>query len=248
MWRSGDRAQVDDGLEGRRMTSVRTLAAHDLVELRYPRTPSERNEIGIAVGRAIDGAVSHYSHEAALGRRPSATAMARYGEELLEEALAEVVEPPSAEGRETIREEIRGVLREFRRSVLFGLSRPRSRLVLVGEQAGYYAQPDFWDRKNRFFEMKTYRALPPPPDVALQLKLFLLAFAPGTGSLVCFDRHVRPVETLTYEVPPLTSAEAEELLRFAHASALELGAERVLEFMNVPVVRYPLPPPGASPP
>ncbi|MCI4345409.1 MAG: hypothetical protein L3K07_01440 [Thermoplasmata archaeon] len=228
------------------MTSVRTLAAHDLVELRFPRPPSERNEIGIAVGRAIDGAVSHYSHEAALGRRPSAAAMARYGSELLEEALAEVVEPPSPEGREKILEEIEGVLRAFRRSVLFGLSRPRSRLVLVGEQAGYYAQPDFWDRRSRFYEMKTYRALPPPPEVALQLKLIQLAYSPGTGCLVCFDRHVRPIESLTYEVPQLTSVEAEELLRFAHASAFEHGAERVLEFMDVPVIRYPLPP--APPP
>jgi hypothetical protein len=229
------------------VTSVRTLAAHDLVELRFPRPPSERNEIGIAAGRVIDGAVSRFSHEASLGRHPSAAAMTRFGEELLEEALAEVVEPPAPEVRERMRVEIEGVLRAFRRSVLFGLSRPRSRLVLIGEEAGYYAQPDFWDRRSRFYEMKSYRAVPPPPDVKLQLQLFQLAYSPGTGALVCFDRHVHPVETLTYEVPPLTAGEAEELLRFAHASALQGGAERVLEFMEVPIVRYPLPPPGGEP-
>lgn len=224
------------------MTTVRVLAAHDLVEARFPREPTQRDPLALAVGAAIDSSLSQLSHESSLGRRPTTSAMQRYGAERLEELLDEVEEPPSPEVRARMLEEILGCLRAFRSSELMGLPRPRSRLVLVAERAGYFAQPDFWDRRTRFFEMKSYRAIPPPPEILLQLQLFQLAFPGATGTLVCFDRHATPVSTSSWEVPRLGDREASALLAFAHAKAIESGEEKVLEYVDHPIVRYALPP------
>lgn len=227
------------------MTTVRVLAAHDLVEARFPREPARRDPLALAVGSAIDSSLSQLSHEGSLGRRPTLSAMQRFGAERLEELLDEVEEPPSPEVRARMLEEILGCLRAFRASELMGLPRPRSRLVLVAERAGYFAQPDFWDRRARFFEMKSFRAIPPPPEILLQLQLFQLAFPGGTGTLVCFDRHATPVTTSKWEVPPLGDGEASSLLAFAHSKAAETGEEKVLEYIDHPIVRYA--PPPASP-
>ncbi|MCI4341369.1 MAG: hypothetical protein L3K11_03230 [Thermoplasmata archaeon] len=223
------------------MTSVRTLAAHDLVALRYPREPTPRDALAIAIGRAIDRSLAEMSHLAADGRRPTQSGLLRYGTEQLDLALEEVEEIPAAEVRARMLEELAGSIRAFRQSELLGLRRPRSRLVLIGERAGYFAQPDFWDGRNRFFEMKSYRAVPPPPDVALQLQLFQLAYPKFVGILVCFDRHRSPVETVRFPVPELSASESDDLLRFAYRSAAEQGEEKVLEYLLQPVVRYPFP-------
>ncbi|HEV2449012.1 MAG TPA: hypothetical protein VGU43_01210 [Thermoplasmata archaeon] len=230
------------GLQTARMTTVRVLAAHDLVAARFPREPSQQAPRARAVGAAIDSSLSQLSHESSLGRRPTLSAMQRFGAERLEELLDEVEEPPSPEVRARMLEEILGSLRAFRSSELMGLPRPRSRLVLVAERAGYFAQPDFWDRRARFFEMKSFRAIPPPPDILLQLQLFQLAFPGAAGTLVCIDRHAAPVSTSSWTVPPLQDLEASSLLAYAHSKATESGEEKVLEYIDHPIVRYGLPP------
>ncbi len=223
------------------MTLVKTVAAHEIVQSVYPHPVSERDEVGMAVGKAIDGAVARYSHEFLEGRRPTATAMRRYASEVLDEELTDSDVRLASEDRTVQLDRIAGVVQAFRRSELMGLRRPRSRLVLIDERAGYYAQPDFWNGRDRFYEMKSYGVPPVPPAVTLQLGLFQLAFPGFDAVLAAFDRHASPVRTSFTPIAPLSSPERERLLRVALRTALEVGHDKVLEYIDSPVVRYRLP-------
>ena len=77
------------------MTVLRTIAVHEIVQRTYPRPVRPEDELGMVVGRAIDGTQSHFSHEFRQGRRPTATAMRTYGESLLREELAQAALEPS---------------------------------------------------------------------------------------------------------------------------------------------------------
>ncbi len=229
------------------MTKIRTLATHEVVRRVYPRTPREGSEVGLAVGTAIDHALSRFGHEFRTGRRPTASAMRALAGSVLDEELEALAAEIGAEERAVVLSQIEGVLVAFRRSELFGLARPRTRLIAIGTEVGIYAQPDYWDGRGRFFEMKSYRAIPPPPDVALQLRLFQLAFPGFEAALVCIDRHRAPVETTSLVVPPPTSEEAEATLRLAYDLGREHGQEKVLEYLDAPTVRYSVPTASSGP-
>ena len=223
------------------MTTVKTVAAHEVVQSAFPRPVTERDEIGMAVGKAIDETLSRFSHEFAQGRRPTMTAMHRSATEVLDRELADTdlsLAPPE---RERHLAAILGVLQAFRRSEVMGLPRPRSRLVLINERVGVYAQPDYWNGRDRFYEMKSYVARPVPPDVRLQLQLFQCAFPGFRAFLACFDRHATPVTSLIEEFPALDSAAASEVLTVAYRTGLDHGVEKVLEYIDNPIVRYTVP-------
>jgi hypothetical protein len=223
------------------MTTIRAVATHDVVQQLHPRPVTAEDEVGKAVGKAIDSALSRYSHEFSRQFRPTHSSIHRYAAEVLDDELdAGAVELGSAD-REAILGQIDGVLRAFRKSEVFGLARPRSRLILIGEDAGIYAQPDYWDGRARFFEMKSYHAVPTPPDVALQLRIFQLAFPTCVGYLACFDRHTVPTQVSIDRVPVPSEPEVRATLAAARAVALERGVEKVLEFVDAPMIRYPIP-------
>ena len=170
------------------MATIRMVPAHEIVRRIYPRPPPEdKDHVAMAVGKAIDGALARFGHEYRLGRRPTATAMHAFGETLLDEGLEEAaIEIPASE-REKLLAQLHAVLQAYRRSEILGLPRPTTHVVVINGLVGVYAQPDYWDGRSRFFEMKSYRAIPPPPDVALQIRLFQLAFPrlpPGTTVVV----------------------------------------------------------------
>jgi hypothetical protein len=223
------------------MTSIRTVPVHEVVRQTYPRPPREGDELAMAVGRAIDSTLSRVGHEARVGRRWSASAARSLAETLLdEEVAAAAVDLPPAE-RAKLLARIDSVVRAFRASELFGLDRPRTRVILVNGDVGIYAQPDYWDGRGRIFEMKSYPAVPPPPDVALQLRLFQLAFPGLACSLVCLNRHVDPVERLRLDLAPPTAEETTDALRTAYAVARAHGEPKVLEYVAGPFVAYTVP-------
>jgi hypothetical protein len=225
------------------VTTIRTVAAHEVVRRLFPRPPpTEKEAVAIAVGRAIDAALSRYGHELRLGRRPTLTSLGAHAEELLDDGLAEGAVAIGPQERATLTRQMQETLRAYRGSVIAGLPRPKSRLIVIDRRAGVYAQPDYWDGRGRFFEMKSYRAIPPPPDIALQLRLFQLAFPGFEAVLVCFDRHASPVAVSTTSLPSPSPNEAASTLREAYATALELGQDRVLEYVDSPRIDYPLPP------
>ncbi len=223
------------------MTVIRTVATHEVVRSLFPREPTERDRVGMAEGKAIDGALAQFSHEAARGRRPTAGAMGALAESILDEELEETDVVLSQEERARTLATVGEVLRVFRRSELFGRARPRTRLILIASEVGVYAQPDFWDGQGRIYELKSYRAWPPPPDVAVQLDLFQLAFPGFTELLVSIDRHASPVTIELHRVPEVSEARRAELLRVAHRIGLEHGQEKVLEYIDSPAIHYPLP-------
>ncbi|MFY9716939.1 MAG: hypothetical protein WAK40_03265 [Thermoplasmata archaeon] len=224
------------------MSTLRTLPAYEIVRRTYPRPPRDGEEIAKAIGRAIDGALSQIGHQARVGRRPTVSAMRASAEMLLDEEIEVAGEALTPELRSKTIAEIQGVLQAYRSSPIFGLPRPKSRLIVIGNEVGIYAQPDYWDGAHRFFEMKSYLAIPPPPDVALQLKLFQLAF-PGLESiLICLDRHAVPVTSHLLTVPPPTTDETAATLRRAYDLGREHGEPKVLEYLEGPFVPYPIPP------
>jgi hypothetical protein len=223
------------------VTSILALPVHEIVRRTYPRPVREGDEEAMAIGRAIDGALSQIGHEARLGRRCSIAATRILAETRLDEELESAGIDLLSVERERILLEIAAVVQAFRRSEIFGLERPRTRVILIGGQVGVYAQPDYWDGQHRFFEMKSYLAIPPPPDVALQLRLFQLAFPRFDGVLLCLNRHVRPVETRRLEVPAPTPEESVEALRLAYSLGKEYGETKVLEYVEGPFVPYAVP-------
>jgi len=230
------------------MTQVRTVAAHDVVGATYPREVTEKDELGMAVGRAIDETLSQFSHESGQGRRPTITSMQRFAAEVLDRELEDADLALSAADLQHERDAILGVLQAFRKSEVMGLSRPKSRLILLNERVGVYAQPDYWNGRDRFYEMKSYLAHPTPPDVTLQLRLFQCAFPGFQGMLASFDRHVVPATT-TIEAVPVLSAELQlEVLTLAYQVGLAKGTDKVLEYIDHPVVRYTIPVPGVTAP
>jgi hypothetical protein len=230
------------------MVTIRTVAVHDVVAAAYPRESKESDLTAMAIGKAIDATLSHLSHEARVRRPPTVAAIRSYGASTLDEALDEAGVDLSAAEREATLTEMHEVAQAFRKSVLLGLPRPRSRLVLIGERVGVYAQPDYWDGRDRFYEMKSYLAVPLRPEVALQLRLFQLAFPGFTALLVCIDRHAHPVATTTATIPPPTLAETADALRLAAQVAETTGRDRVLQYVDAPIVRYGLPPPNVAAP
>jgi hypothetical protein len=220
------------------MTTIKTVAAHDVVEATYPRPVTEKDEVGMAVGKAIDGTLSRFSYEFGQGRRPTTSAMQRLAVESLDEELADADITLSPEERDRQLTSVFGVLQAFRKRELMGLPRPRSRIILLNEHVGIYAQPDYWNGRDRFYEMKSYLARPPPPDVKLQVALFQCAFPNFRAILACFDRHADPVTATIESVPPLSDAERDEVLKTAYRVGRERGVEKVLEYVDNPVVRY----------
>jgi len=220
------------------MSVIKTVATHDVVQAAYPRPVTEKDELGMAVGKAIDETLSRYSHEFGQDRRPTVTSMQRFATEVLDRELVDADLLLTPGDREHQLSAIFGVLQAFRRSEVMGLPRPRTRLVLINERVGIYAQPDYWNGRDRFYEMKSYLARPPPPDVELQLRLFQCAFPKFRAYLACFDRHATPVATVIEEVSPLEPAMADEVLKRAYRTGLELGTDKVLEYVDNPIVRY----------
>jgi hypothetical protein len=223
------------------VTTIRTVAAHEVVRATYPRPVTEKDELGMAVGTAIDDTLSHFSYEVREGRRASVAAMNRWAEAVLDRQLEDADVVLEAPVRTTQLEAISNVLQAFRKTEIMGLARPRSRLILINEEVGVYAQPDYWDGRDRFFEMKSYLAVPPPPDVELQMRLFQLAFAGFHSFLACFDRHATPVTTTIVELPPLPASGSAEILRTALRVGREVGLPKVLEYVDAPTMRYTVP-------
>ncbi len=220
------------------MTTIKTVAAHEIVRRAFPRPPTERQEFGMAVGKAIDSTLSRYSHQFDRGLRPTVGAMSRFATTTLEEELRDIDLPVETPEKAAAQAQITAVLQAFRKTEVFGLPRPKTRMVLIDELVGVYTQPDYWDRKSRFYEMKSYRAVPPPPDVGLQLRLFQLGFAGFEGFLLCVNRHATPPDVTITPVLPMTEAESAETLGQALKIGLEIGTSKVLEFIDSPVVRY----------
>jgi hypothetical protein len=226
------------------MTTIRMIPAHEIVRRTYPRPPpQEQDEIAMATGKAIDGALAQFGYELRQGRRPTQTTITTVAASILDEALEEAAVTITAPVREATMREVQEVVRAYRQSAIAGLTRPKTRVFVVDGKVGVYAQPDYWDGRGRFFEMKSYRAIPPPPDVALQVRLFQLAFPKFEAVLVCLDRHSRPVASTSAVVPAPTSEEASATLRLAYDVGSEFGQEKVLEYVEGPFVHYALPPP-----
>jgi hypothetical protein len=217
---------------------IRAVAAHDVVRSVYPRPITERDRIGMAAGKAIDAAVTELGHQFRSGRRPTLTATERLAHATFDDEIAEAMVDLSSEARGLQFREIDNAIRAFRASPLVGLTRPKSRLIVIDGQAGVYAQPDYWDGLNRFYEMKSYHADPTPPDVQLQLTLFQLAFPGFHAVLAEIDRHVDPVRAILRPVPPVAVPERDRVLRIARGVALAAGQDRVLEYVDSPVIRY----------
>ena len=225
------------------MTTIRTLPVHEVVRQTYPRPPREGDELAKAVGRAIDTALTEVGHQARLGRRPTNSGMRALAAERLDDETETAAVELSPESRVALLGEIHAVMQAFRGSEIFGLARPKTRVILIGDEVGVYAQPDYWDGRSRFFEMKSYLALPPPPDVALQLRLFQLAYPGFESVLICLDRHTAPVVPRSSSIPPPTPDEADDALRRAYDLGRSAGEPKVLEYVDGPFVRYPAPGP-----
>jgi hypothetical protein len=225
-----------------KMTIIRTLAAHDIVQAVYPRPITESDKLGIAVGRAIDGALSRYGYETSQNFRPTVSRMNKMAVELLDREIEEADIELQAGEHEKIQGQLSGVLQAYRHSEIFGLSRPRTRMILINKQVGIYAQPDYWDEKTRFYEMKSYKALPHPPDVDLQLKIFQLAYPGFQAILLCINRHATPVETITEKIAAMTEEGVKETLSMIYKIGLEQGKDKVLEYVDNPIVTYSIGP------
>ncbi len=223
------------------MTTVRTVAAHQIVADRFPKPPREEDALAIASGAAVDHAVSQFAYGTRLGRRPSLEGTANEGMRRFDEVLAENPGAADEAGRAEVRRQVEGTLRAYRKSPLVGLPRPPSRIVLIGTRFGYYAQPDFWDGRSRFFEMKSYAAAPTKPDLKLQLSLFQLAFPGLEAILVCFDRRSDPVPMTLASLPSPSPEDERALLGLASEVIGRLGEEKVLEYVRAPAVHYSMP-------
>jgi hypothetical protein len=225
-------------MSSRTSTVIRAVAAHDVVRATYPRAVTESDQIGMAAGKAIDRAVTELSHQYRARRRPTMAATERLARETFEEEIASAMIDLAPGARDLQIRQIGSALRAFRSSPLLGLARPRSRLIVVDETAGIYAQPDYWDGRDRIYEMKSYHSDPIFPDVVLQLQLFQLAFAGFQATLVEIDRHAEPTRAELRAIPPVSEGDRDRVLRLARDVALAQGQERVLEYVDSPVVRY----------
>jgi hypothetical protein len=220
------------------MTLVKTLATHDIVQLVYPRPITESDKLGIAVGKAIDGALSRYGYESGQDRRPTVSRMNKMAVEMLDNELMEAdIELPPEEW-EKLQNQLSGVLQAYRHSDIFGLPRPKTRMILINKQVGIYAQPDYWDESAQIYEMKSYKAIPHPPDVDLQLKIFQLAYPGFQTFLLCINRHATPVDTFCEKIAPLTDEEVKTTLQMVYQKGLEHGKDKVLEYVDNPIVTY----------
>lgn len=224
------------------MSRILALAAHEVVQWMHPRPPRPEDTLGRAVGKAIDSALSQFSYESAVGKRPTVASAARLGRTILDEELEGAEVEVLESDRKAATAELEGVIQAFRRSGLLGTTRPKTRLILIDGRVGVFAQPDYWDGKGRIYEMKSYSADPTFPDINLQLQLFQLAFPGFETILACFDRKRSPVPYLPRLIPPISPADGSTVLRAALECGLAHGTEKVTEFLDNPIIPYELPP------
>jgi hypothetical protein len=230
------------------VTKIRAIAAHEIVAQTHPRPPAqEADQVAMAVGKAIDETLSQFGHRVRIGRKPTATFLREFAAAALDDALAEQAVEVDPTERERILRRVDGLVKAYRASPIFGLARPKTRVILINGEVAVYAQPDYWDGRGRFFEMKSYPAVPPRPDVLLQVRLFQLAFPKFDSVLVCLNRHSDPVEVTSTVVPPPTEEEARATLALAFDVGSKSGRELVFEYMEGPFVSYRLAPPPSPP-
>jgi len=220
------------------MPTLRMLATHEVVQRLHPREVTEQDQWGMIAGRVIDTTLSQASHEVRIGRKPTATSLLAAAGAQYDELLAETDLDPDPARRTATLEEVGAVLKAFRASPLYGLPRPRTRWIRINDEVGMYAQPDFWDPRGTFYEMKSYRPVPVPADVATQLRCFQLAYPNARGILIGFDRRARPVGTTAVAVEPTPPAEREHLLRRILDIGREVGLPKVEEYLAPPSAQY----------
>jgi hypothetical protein len=205
---------------------------------RLPPAGGEADELGMAVGKVIDAALGRLGFEGRQGRRPTVTSIHGFAEASLDSEILDAHLELSGEQRQSLLAQIDGVVRAYRSSELSGLTRPKSRLLLVDGRFGVYVQPDFWNGRDQIFEMKSYDAVPPPPDVAMQLQLFQLGFPGFRETLICFIRHALPVRVTRWDPPAPTPEETRGLLVRCAEVAKAQGTDKVLEYVDAPLVPY----------
>ena len=84
-------------------------------------------------------------------------------------------------------------------------------------------------------------------DVQLQLDLFQLAFPEFTERLVSLDRHADPVTLTLDTISPVSAERKRELLVTSRELALVHGVEKVLRYVDAPMIRYPAEAEGRPP-
>ena len=85
------------------------------IQQRFRRPVTERDELGMAVGKAIDTAASQFSHEFGLRRKPTTASMVRLATSILDEELKDA-DLPLAPDRGTALRQIAEVLQAVRKS------------------------------------------------------------------------------------------------------------------------------------
>lgn len=221
--------------------TIRTLATHEVVRSLFPRPVTEIDARAMIAGKVIDTTLARCSHEARIGRRPTATALLASASELYEEEVEVAGLDPDPVDRQRTLDQVQAVLKAFRASPLFGLARPRTRWVLVNGEVGLYAQPDYWDGRSTIYEMKSYRPVPVPPDVACQLRCFQLAYPGFSTVLVGLERRKFPVETSIVPVEPSNEPERGEILRAILRIGRVSGLPKVAAYLGPPAASYQVP-------
>ncbi len=86
----------------------------------------------------------------------------------------------------------------FKKSVLYEnmLLRDRTRIIIINDEVGIYAQPDFVDyEKEVIYEMKSFSLKPLPEYVRKQVRVFQLAYPKFNTVIIGFprnDEYIKP--------------------------------------------------------
>lgn len=151
------------------------------------------NIINMILGKCLDETVTqmnYYSYKSEFKRNISLNAMKSFAVMLNSELIKNNIILDNKDKKNYYAMGWR-FINAFKKSELYEntLLRDRTRLIIINDEAGIYAQPDFVDYYNEImYEMKSFSLKPVPKYVKMQVKIFQLAYPGFESKLIAFPR------------------------------------------------------------
>ncbi|KJE48957.1 MULTISPECIES: hypothetical protein [Acidiplasma] len=116
----------------------------------------------------------------------------------------------------------------FKKSVIYenSLLRDRTRIIIINDEAGIYAQPDFVDYENKtIYEMKSFSLKPLPEYVRLQARVFQLAYPDFKTVLIAFPRDQDYIKVQNIKLREYKDVTKNRLLREIYNFTMQNGRD-----------------------
>ncbi len=204
---------------------MKVIAAHNYVN-NFIKFKSD--SINMVLGKCLDETVTqmnYYSYKSEFSRNISLKAMKSFAFMLNSELIKNNIVLNNADKKIYYAMGWR-FINAFKKSEVYknNLLRDKTRLIIINNSAGIYAQPDFVDYYNEImYEMKSFSLKPIPEYVKIQVKIFQLAYPDFESKLIAFPRDQDYIKTQIITVKKQAERTKKSLLKKLYKFTMDNG-------------------------